>query len=80
MPRRRERGLAEPVEHPHHQGVSDRLADGSVLPVAAHYHDAGGLALVGEGQLRATAGAEACEEETSFTPTYELSDPLATKI
>lgn len=68
---------AFPTDHDSEHEVIRRIATEEGARVAVSTHVAEG----GEGARElARVVAEACEEETSFTPTYELSDPLATKI
>lgn len=68
---------AFPTDHDSEHDVIRRIATEEGARVAVSTHVAEG----GEGARElARVVAEACEEETSFTPTYELSDPLATKI
>lgn len=68
---------AFPTDHDSEHEVIRRIATEEGARVAVSTHVAEG----GEGARElARVVAEACEEETSFTPTYELSDLLATKI
>lgn len=68
---------AFPTDHDSEHEVIRRIATEEGARVAVSTHVAEG----GQGARElARVVAEACEEETSFTPTYELSDPLATKI
>ena len=68
---------AFPTDHDSEHEVIRRIATEEGARVAVSTHVAEG----GEGARElARVVAEACEGETSFTPTYELSDPLATKI
>ncbi|WP_374929603.1 formate--tetrahydrofolate ligase [Kytococcus sedentarius] len=68
---------AFPTDHPSEHDVIRRIAEEEGARVAVSTHVAEG----GEGARElARVVAEACEEETSFTPTYELTDPLDTKI
>ena len=68
---------AFPTDHDSEHAVIRRIATEEGARVAVSTHVAEG----GQGARElARVVAEACEEETSFTPTYELSDPLATKI
>lgn len=68
---------AFPTDHDSEHEVIRRIATEEGARVAVSTHVAEG----GEGARElARVVAEACEEESSFTPTYELSDPLATKI
>lgn len=68
---------AFPTDHPSEHEVIRRIATEEGARVAVSTHVAEG----GEGARElARAVVEACEDETSFTPTYELSDSLETKI
>ncbi|WP_462417648.1 formate--tetrahydrofolate ligase [Kytococcus sp. Marseille-QA3725] len=68
---------AFPTDHPSEHDVIRRVAEESGARVAVSTHVAEG----GEGARElARTVVEACEDEARFTPTYELSDPLVTKI
>lgn len=68
---------AFPTDHASEHDVIAEIAReaGAFVAVSTHVADGGD----GAHDL-ARAVVEACEQPTSFTPTYELSDPLATKI
>lgn len=68
---------AFPTDHPSEHEVITQIAReaGAFVAVSTHVVDGGAGA-----QDLARAVVEACGQPSTFTPTYELSDPLTTKI